>query len=153
VLIQLPPDMRADPDLLDRALGQFPPGVRVAVEPRHPSWWSDPVNDVLTARGAALCWADRAGQPVTPLWRTAGWGYVRFHEGPVSREGTGDPWPRYTDGSLREWAARVGRAWPDQARVYAYFNNDQSGAAVLDAAAFARLTAPPADRAAAPEPA
>ena len=89
VLIQLPPDMRADPELLDRALGQFPPSVRVAVEPRHPSWWSDPVRDVLTARGAALCWADRAGQPVTPLWRTAGWGYVRFHEGPVSRESTG----------------------------------------------------------------
>jgi len=148
VLIQLPPDMRADPELLDRALGQFPPGVRVAVEPRHPSWWSDPVRDVLVARGAALCWADRAGQPVTPLWRTADWGYVRFHEGPVSRESpvppasTGDPWPRYTDGSLREWAARVGRAWPDQARVYAYFNNDQAGAAVLDAAAFTRLTAP-----------
>jgi hypothetical protein len=37
--------------------------------------------------------------------------------------------------------------------VYAYFNNDQGGAAVLDAAAFARLTAPPADRAACPEPA
>jgi uncharacterized protein YecE (DUF72 family) len=26
--------------------------------------------------------------------------------------------------------------------VYAYFNNDQAGAAVLDAAAFTRLTAP-----------
>ncbi len=134
VLLQLPPDMRADHALLDQALAQFPPGTRVAVEPRHRSWWSDPVRDVLTARGAALCWADRAGQPVTPLWRTADWGYVRFHEG------TATPWPRYTDDCLREWAARVARAWPAPGLAFAYFNNDQEGAAVRDAAAFASLT-------------
>jgi uncharacterized protein YecE (DUF72 family) len=134
VLLQLPPDMRADHALLDQALAQFPPGTRVAVEPRHCSWWSDPVRDVLTARGAALCWADRAGQPVTPLWRTADWGYVRFHEG------TATPWPRYTGDCLREWAARVARAWPAPGLAYAYFNNDQEGAAVRDAAAFASLT-------------
>jgi uncharacterized protein YecE (DUF72 family) len=137
VLIQLPPDMRADAELLDRALGRFPPGVRVAVEPRHESWWTDPVKDVLAARGAALCWADRAGRPMTPLWRTADWGYVRFHEG------TGDPWPRYAGRCLRDWAERVARAWPAPSSVYAYFNNDQCGAAVADAAEFARLTAPP----------
>jgi uncharacterized protein YecE (DUF72 family) len=153
VLVQLPPGKRADPELLDRALGQFPAGVRVAVEPRHPSWWSDAVRDVLIARGAALCWADRAGRPVTPLWRTADWGYLRFHEGPVSRESTvspgdtaspentGTPWPRYTGRCLSDWAGRAARAWPGSSLVYAYFNNDQGGAAVLDAAAFARLTA------------
>jgi len=137
VLIQLPPAMRAEPELLDRTLGQFPSDVRVAVEPRHQSWWSDSVKDVLTARGAALCWADRAGQPVTPLWRTADWGYLRFHQGDA------EPWPRYSDQCLRAWAARAARAWPGPGLVYAYFNNDQGGAAVLDAAAFARLTASP----------
>jgi uncharacterized protein YecE (DUF72 family) len=137
VLIQLPPDMRADAELLDRTLGRFPPGMRVAVEPRHESWWTDAVKDVLAARGAALCWADRAGRPVTPLWRTADWGYVRFHEG------TADPWPRYADRCLCDWAERVVRAWPDHSPVYAYFNNDQCGAAVVDAAEFARLTASP----------
>ena len=71
---------------------------------------------------------------MTPLWRTADWGYLRFHEG------TADPWPRYTDRALRDWAARLADAWPAVAPVYAYFNNDQGGAAVLDAAAFARLT-------------
>jgi uncharacterized protein YecE (DUF72 family) len=134
VLIQLPPGMPADPVLLDGALGQFPPGIRVAVEPRDPSWWTHGVREVLAARGAALCWADRAGEPVTPLWRTADWGYLRFHEG------DGDPWPRYTERCLREWTARVARAWPCSCPVYAYFNNDQAGAAVLDAAAFASLT-------------
>jgi uncharacterized protein YecE (DUF72 family) len=138
VLLQLPPGLKADPALLDQALSRFPAGLRVAVEPRDASWWTDAVRDVLAARGAALCWADRAGQPVTPLWRTADWGYLRFHEG------TASPWPRYADGCLREWAARVATAWPGPEPVYAYFNNDQEGAAVIDAAAFARLTAPPA---------
>ena len=135
VLIQLPPRMRADPELLDQALSHFPPGMRVAVEPRDASWWTDGIREVLTARGAALCWADRAGEPVTPLWRTAGWGYLRFHEG------TADPWPRYPDQALRVWAERAAGAWPDPAPVYAYFNNDQNGAAVLDAATFAELAA------------
>ena len=81
VLLQLPPTLSADPALLDDCLARFPADVRVAVEPRHPSWWTNAVRAVLTARGAALCWADRRGQPVTPMWRTAGWGYVRFHEG------------------------------------------------------------------------
>lgn len=134
VLIQLPPNMQADAELLDRALRVFPPGVRVAVEPRHASWWNAPTRDVLTARGAALCWADRGGTPMTPLWRTADWGYVRFHEG------TADPWPRYTDQALRAWAERAAATWPEPAPVYAYFNNDQNGAAVLDAAALAKLT-------------
>jgi len=134
VLLQLPPGMKADPALLDNALAQFPPHVRVAVEPRDDSWWTDDIHDVLTARGAALCWADRAGKPVTPLWRTADWGYLRFHEG------TATPWPRYTRPALRKWADRIAATWEPAAPVYAYFNNDQEGAAVEDAAAFTRLT-------------
>jgi len=134
VLIQLPPGLRADPVLLDTALARFPADIRVAVEPRDTSWWSDGIREVLTARGAALCWADRAGHPVTPLWRTAAWGYLRFHEG------TGRPWPRYTSRALRDWATRVADTWEAADPVYAYFNNDQEGAAVLDAADFVRLT-------------
>lgn len=135
VLLQLPPTMQADPELLDGTLSLFPPDVRVAVEPRHASWWDDRTRAVLTDRGAALCWADRGGELMTPLWRTADWGYVRFHEG------TADPWPRYSDQALRRWAERVTATWPPPAPVYAYFNNDQHGAAVADAAALAALTA------------
>jgi uncharacterized protein YecE (DUF72 family) len=134
VLLQFPPRMPADPSRLDRVLGLFPADVRVAVEPRDASWWTGDVRDVLTSHGAALCWADRAGTESTPLWRTADWGYLRFHEG------DGEPWPRYTEGRLKDWADRVAGAWPAGAPVYAYFNNDQSGAAVLDAETFTRLT-------------
>jgi uncharacterized protein YecE (DUF72 family) len=135
VLLQLPPNLPADPALLDDCLARFPANMRVAVEPRHPSWWDDRVHAVLTAHQAALCWADRQDEPVTPLWRTADWGYLRFHEGAA------DPWPAYGQKALRAWADRIVGTWPTGAPVYAYFNNDQHGAAVTDAAVFARLTA------------
>ena len=134
VLLQFPPRMPADPSRLARVLGLFPADVRVAVEPRDASWWTDDVRDALTSHGAALCWADRGGTEANPLWRTADWGYLRFHEG------DGAQWPRYTEDRLRDWANRIAGAWPGDAPVYAYFNNDQRGAAVLDAGTFTRLT-------------
>ncbi len=131
VLLQLPPDLRADSDLLRGCLRQFPVTVRVAVEPRHESWWTDEVREVLAAANAALCWADRGGSAVTPLWRTADWGYLRFHEG------DGDPWPSYSDATLGTWAGRITGRIPGDGDVYAYFNNDQHGAAPRDAARLA----------------
>ena len=132
VLLQLPPDLRAAPRLLDECLGQFPPGIRVAVEPRHESWWSAEVRDVLAARNAALCWADRTGTAVTPAWRTADWGYLRFHQGD-----DGDDWPRYRAATLRAWADRIAATWAEGLDVYVYFNNDQRGAAPRDVVGFA----------------
>jgi len=138
VLLQLPPNMFADSARLDACLVAFaksdPTGaVRVAVEPRHSSWWSDEIRQVLAAHEAALCWADRFGRPLSPLWRTASWGYVRLHEG------SAEPWPRYAAATLRSWVDRISEAWPGDAPVYVYFNNDQHGAAIADSAAFASL--------------
>jgi uncharacterized protein YecE (DUF72 family) len=141
VLLQLPPNLVADPPRLDACLAEFAKAaddgvdapVQVAVEPRHPSWWTNQTRDVLAAHGAALCWADRGGSPVTPLWRTAAWGYVRFHEG------TAQPWPRYLKADLRSWLHRARDCWTGTQPVYVYFNNDQYGAAIADAAGFARL--------------
>ena len=135
VLLQLPPDLQAAPRLLDECLGHFPPGIRVAVEPRHESWWAGDVRDVLAARNAVLCWADRKGATLTPLWRTADWGYLRFHEG------DGAPWPRYRESSLQSWADRITATWAEGLDVYVYFNNDQGGAAPRDGAAFAAAVA------------
>ena len=145
VLLQLPPNFPADPGALDgclREFAQFPMAsatagtgnrVRVAVEFRHDSWWSDEIRELLAHHNAALCWADRLGRPVTALWRTADWGYLRLHEGRAR------PWPRYGRQALRGWVRRISAAWPGPADVFVYFNNDQGGAAVGDAAAFASL--------------
>jgi uncharacterized protein YecE (DUF72 family) len=132
VLLQLPPSLTADPDALDAVLRRFPTGVRVAVEPRHDSWWTAQVRRALERHDAALCWADRLGRPVTPLWCTASFGYVRFHEGRAR------PRPRYGRQALRSWLDRIARQFGG-APVYAYFNNDPGGAAVADAAALAGI--------------
>ena len=146
ILLQLPPTLTAEPALLDACLKEFraarlPGGhlsggqgrLRIAVEPRHPSWWTEEIRQILAAHDAALSWADRLGRPVTPLWRTAGWGYLRLHEG------TADPWPRYGQQALRSWVDRIRQAWPGDADVYVYFNNDPGGAAVVNSAEFAAL--------------
>ncbi len=143
VLLQLPPNMPADAGALEECLREFARfpapgalaghGIRVAVEFRHQSWWTAETRQLLERHGAALCWADRLERPVTPLWRTADWGYLRLHEGAAQ------PWPRYGAPALRSWVQRTAQAWPDNADVFAYFNNDQGGAALHDAAAFAAL--------------
>lgn len=66
ILLQLPPTLRADADLLNTCLGCFPSGTRIAVEPRHDSWWAPEIREVLESHGAALCWADTRSRPATP---------------------------------------------------------------------------------------
>jgi uncharacterized protein YecE (DUF72 family) len=141
VLLQLPPTLKADVGALDACLTEFrtaaaalgEQGLRVAVEPRHETWWTEETRQVLTSRDAALCWADRRGRPITPLWRTATWAYLRFHEG------TARPRPSYGPRALRSWVTRLTEAWPDEADVYVYFNNDHGGAAVINSAQFAAI--------------
>ncbi|MFG2005585.1 DUF72 domain-containing protein [Spirillospora sp. NPDC048911] len=135
ILIQLPPTLRAEPGRLAACLRCFPDRVRVAVEPRHPSWWTGEVRAVLERHGAALCWADRHSRPLTPLWRTTDWVYVRFHEGAAR------PWPMYGDQALATWVGRIDEAAYDEA--YVYFNNDPNGAAVRNAVRFAELAGRP----------
>ncbi|MEU4557770.1 DUF72 domain-containing protein [Actinoplanes sp. NPDC023936] len=131
VLLQLPPTLQANLTALDETLSRFPPEVRVAVEPRHETWFTRDCEDLLRRHGAALCWADRRGRPVTPLWQTADWGYLRFHEG------GGRPWPRYGRQALQSWLDRM--TVPSE--TFVFFNNDPGGAAVVDAAVLARLAA------------
>ncbi|GAB7042094.1 MULTISPECIES: DUF72 domain-containing protein [Catenuloplanes] len=134
VLLQLPPTLRADHDALDETLRQFPRGVRVAVEPRHPSWWTPRTRQLLEQRGAALCWADRRSRPLTPRWRTTDFGYLRLHEGRAA------PWPHYGRDALASWVRRLTETFGDE-DAFLFLNNDQGGAAVGDAMTAARAAA------------
>lgn len=132
ILLQLPPDLTVDLDGLAATLDAFPPGVRLAVEPRHPSWWTEEVRGLLASRGAAQVWADVGEQPAGPLWRTAPFGYLRLHGG------SAQVWPYYHDWTLRTWAERIAGTFSEVEDAFVYFNNDGLGAAVEDAATFAR---------------
>ena len=134
VLLQLPPQLKCDAELLAAALDEFPPELRVAVEFRHPTWFVDEIRALLTERRAALCMADRR-KPLTPLWRTTDWTYLRFHEGRSA------PAPCYGRAALAAWAKRLAEGWAPDEDCWVYFNNDPRGCAPRDAARFARAVA------------
>jgi uncharacterized protein YecE (DUF72 family) len=123
--------MRADVKGLAETLDAMPSAQRVTVEFRHDSWFSPEVRELLERRKAALCLADRGSRPITPLWRTAEWGYLRMHEGRAQ------PHPRYGRAALQTWAGRISEVWPRTADVYVFFNNDTNACAPGDAARFA----------------
>ena len=131
VLIQLPPTLKADLPALDETLKQFPRHVRVVVEPRHDTWFTAELRELLTGYGAALSWADRKGRPLSPLWRTADFGYLRLHEGRAR------PWPHYGRASLTSWLDRIAGTGKGVPETFVFFNNDPGCAAVEDAATMA----------------
>lgn len=131
VLVQLPASFTVDAARLGAALDVFPEDVRVAVELRDPSWFREPVRTVLADRNAALCLADRDAAWVAPRWRTADWGYVRFHAG------DGQPRPCYRAATLRARVGELAGLWPAGEPVFVFFNNDPHCCAVRDAGAFA----------------
>jgi uncharacterized protein YecE (DUF72 family) len=132
VLLQLPPNLTRHVDDLDATLKAFPSGLRVAVEFRHPTWFTEEVVGVLRRHDAALCLADSPRRK-TPLWRTASWGYLRFHEGRAS------PRPCYGRRALQAWARRLAALYQPDDDVYVYFNNDAHACAVANAGQFARM--------------
>lgn len=134
VLLQLPPQFRCDAERLAATLDEFPPEFRIAVEFRHASWFVDEIRALLTERRVALCLADRRG-PLTPLWRTADWTYLRFHEGRSA------PAPCYGRAALAAWASRLATGWDRGEDCWVYFNNDPRGCAPRDAARFAGAAA------------
>ena len=132
VLVQLPPNLQADLPRLRDTLERFPSEIRVTVEFRHDTWFNEETAGLLAEFNAAWCMADRKSRPLGPVWRTADWGYVRFHEG------TARPWPHYGERSLAHWAERLAGMFDPTDDVYAYFNNDPGCWAVADAITFAR---------------
>jgi len=129
VLFQLPPTLGADAGLLRDALAAVPKDVRAAFEFRHRSWFDDRTYATLADAGAAIVLADRPGTRATEIV-TAGWTYVRFHQGTA----TG---PDYRRSKLRRWAERI--AGLEVRDAYVYFNNDTGGAAVRDARALTSM--------------
>lgn len=131
LLLQLPPNLKSNADTLDETLAALGTKAPVAVEFRHETWFNDEIKSILQARGAALCLADRASTPVSPIWRTTPWTYLRFHQG------SANPIPCYGRTALRSWARRIAETWGAEAQVWVYFNNDPLGCALRDARVFA----------------
>jgi len=127
ILVQLPPNWRANPERLDAFLSAAPDDHQWALEFRDPSWFSEEVWAVLRRYGAALVIHDML--EAHPREVTADWVYLRFH-------GTADEMPyggNYSAQALSGVACRIKRHLAKGRDVYAYFNNDAGGCAVRDA--------------------
>jgi uncharacterized protein YecE (DUF72 family) len=124
ILVQLPPNFRADPERLAGFLKAAPRSIRWAVEFRDVSWLNEEVFSLLQKHNAALCIHDMIKDH--PRRITADWTYLRFHGQRYSGS--------YTPEQLRAEAQWIKQQLADGKDLYAYFNNDAQGHAVTNAA-------------------
>jgi uncharacterized protein YecE (DUF72 family) len=132
VLFQLPPSFKQDLKRLERFLTLCPKGIRVAMEFRHPSWFTQTTYDLLKQFDIALVGVDAPGIPRVLEVRTAPFSYFRFH-------GSSE-WYRhnYSLGELSEFA-RVACGHLKRRDVYAYFDNTACGYAFQNALEFRKM--------------
>jgi uncharacterized protein YecE (DUF72 family) len=120
VLWQLPGNFTRDEARLEAALeaaGAELPNTRHGFEFRHPSWFTQPVYELLADAGAALVIGDDPQRPFVEPRIVTDWTYVRFHRGRRGRRGN------YSDAELATWKRRIA-AWRRRVELYGYFNND-----------------------------
>ena len=118
LLLQLPPQFRADPVVLKDFLTVLPerPVLRWAMEFRHPSWFDDATLQLLEERGVALCVAE-TDERSTPDQRTAPFAYFRLRK------------TDYSPSELHSWRERFEALQAQGCDVYVYFKHEAGGAA------------------------
>ena len=125
VLWQLPESFERDDDLLAAALDRLP-RAQHCFEFRHPSWFTEPVRELLAERGVSLAIGDDKRRPLprsTPVGELA---YLRLHYGHRGRGGN------YSEAELDGWRRRIA-AWRSRRKVFVSLNNDWKGYAPANA--------------------
>ncbi|MGA3405696.1 MAG: DUF72 domain-containing protein [Candidatus Bathyarchaeia archaeon] len=121
-LIQLPPSLKIDENLLENFLAALPHRYDYVVEFRHPSWMNEATWQILSKYEAAYCIVD---EPLLPpeLHITSPIGYIRWH-------GHGEqPWYnyRYTNQQLQEWVPKIKEVTKNTKKTFGIFNNHFHG--------------------------
>jgi uncharacterized protein YecE (DUF72 family) len=113
VLFQLPPNLKADAELLKDFLALLPRTLPAAFEFRHESWLTDSTWELLKSRGAALCVAETE-ERTTPDVVTAPFVYYRFRK------------PSYTPDERTGMVAHIGEHLAAGRDVFAYFKHEET---------------------------
>ena len=120
VLFQLPPNLKADRELLETFLATIPRGLRAAFEFRHTSWFGDDIFHMLREYNIALCVAETE-ERTTPDVVTADFCYYRFRK------------PIYTPDERRDMVDRIQEHLGQNRDVFAYFKHEETPEGALSA--------------------
>jgi len=113
VLFQLPPNLKADPKLLQDFLAAIPKGVPAAFEFRHESWFGDDTFSCLKQHHRALCVAETEDR-VTPDVVTADFCYYRYRK------------PEYSPEERQAMLRRMQEHLANGRDTYAYFKHEET---------------------------
>ena len=131
VLFQLPPNMKADPALLQEFMATIPKGVRAAFEFRHESWFADDIFSLLKQHNRALCVAETE-ERVTPDVVTADFCYYRYRK------------PEYSLEERHAMLRRMHEHLNSGRDTYAYFKHEETPQGALYAAELLKEAGKPA---------
>ena len=118
VLFQLPPNLQCDVAKLQDFLNDVPSDARCAFEFRHPSWFDEPVYDLLASRNIALCLAE-SDKLVVPKRTTADFVYFRLRK------------TEYLPEDRAEIARTVSDLLSQGKNVYVFFKHEETPAGAL----------------------
>ena len=113
LLFQLPPNLKADLELLREFLAVLPRGAISAFEFRNDSWFTDDVFDLLRSRNLALCVAETE-ERTTPDVVTADFCYYRYRK------------PSYTPEERKAMIGRIQEHLSAGRNVFAYFKHEET---------------------------
>ena len=123
LLVQLPPYMKADFDVLEKFLTEKPDSIRVALEFRNESWFRDQLSSLLSKYDTALCVADT--EDMKPVFQqTSQFMYVRLR-----RE-------LYSKADLKSWSEMIHSQANESGDCFIYFKHDETGQAANMAVEF-----------------
>jgi uncharacterized protein YecE (DUF72 family) len=113
VLFQLPPNLKADRELLANFLKLLPKPLSAAFEFRNASWFSEEIYATLRDHPAALCVAETE-ELTTPEVATAAFVYYRFRK------------PNYPPDERQQMIERIQKNLADGRDVFAYFKHEDT---------------------------
>lgn len=128
VLFQLPPNMKADVEVLAAFLDLLPRSLRTAFEFRNESWFAESTYAVLTKYNAALCVAE-SEERETPDVVTANFCYYRYRK------------PEYSEGERAAMTKRIQEHLGAGREVFAYFKHEDTPDGALAAVELLRQVA------------
>ena len=111
ILVQLPPNLKKNIEVLGQFLSQYAAGRKLAFEFRHESWFVAEVYGLLREHGAALgvVETEKSEDAPTPLEVTGSFVYMRLRKG------------EYSTAELERWADWIRAQDKD---VYCYMKHD-----------------------------